>query len=43
MGESKVDCPKCWGGGNIGEDENGEEIPCPLCGGSGTITVYTND
>jgi DnaJ-class molecular chaperone len=43
MGEKKVDCPKCWGGGNIGEDEKGNEIPCPLCGGSGTVTVHTND
>jgi DnaJ-class molecular chaperone len=39
MGMKKIDCPTCWGGGNVGEDADGEEIPCPTCKGAGTITV----
>jgi DnaJ-class molecular chaperone len=43
MGNTTVDCPTCWGGGNTGEDDDGNEIPCKTCGGNGTVTVSGED
>ena len=34
-GDGELDCGECEGSGNVGEDENGNDIPCPDCKGSG--------